>query len=411
MEAQESGAPMKRRSRKKLRIALIAVGVAVLAVAARVLIPMLVNSANRSKAEECFAAGRYAEAAAYYQKLGDEGHAQWAECIHRLSVEACKNGAQDEAITYAEQLCEDSGDNWKAAALGHAGDAAAQGAYPLVCHYAMRLFRHAEYTDALKLFRLCGGEQNADANAAVLDALLNERDCILAATLAKEAVDNGKTEISADDWKAIVTGFLPEASDDLNEILTTDAVEVVFREGMPPSEREQLLKNSVPTGDLIEGFTGRESGYFVIESADALRGGLYGRIGTQPNGKVLIVVKRSSTENACAVSRRLMKALPLSLYPQALDEVEYLVLLSYGKTLRGNYTGKGMVSAYQEYASVTVTRIGDGSVVYSSPRIDGKEPPKSIDYTTRPSWVSGGAPDMGEELCRALLALLPDALS
>ena len=48
-------------------------------------------------------------------------------------------------------------------------------------------------------------------------------------------------------------------------------------------------------------------------------------------------------------------------------------------------------------------RTSDGYTLYDSSTVYGPEAPQSFTFSgTPPKWHSNGAPDMGEELCKAL---------
>lgn len=142
---------------------------------------------------------------------------------------------------------------------------------------------------------------------------------------------------------------------------------------------------------------------------------LYDQCGADPNGKILIVTQRhaySSQKTSQAVSLDLMRLLPTENYPSRSDEVEYIDFVDYGYRKDGHYPSgiptKRGTDGLQEYAEVKVLRVSDQKQLYKSRIIYGDPSPDSI-WASRndmPTWASGGAPDMGDEIYSAVFWVL-----
>lgn len=129
------------------------------------------------------------------------------------------------------------------------------------------------------------------------------------------------------------------------------------------------------------------------------------------NGKVLIIKGMRSfnqDSQAWAADFGLMQLLPVHWLPRDLSEVEYLVTVTYNYRDTGeryqNSSGQVVdTKALRESAQVHVYSMKTGSVLFTSKNVQGPGTPESYSYSTKPpAWISGGRPDIGSELFRAL---------
>ena len=146
-----------------------------------------------------------------------------------------------------------------------------------------------------------------------------------------------------------------------------------------------------------------ESRYYIPDLKN-----FYTQCGKDPQGKILIIVERHDypEHNASyAVLFDFENALPAKYYPSSLDEVEYIVLVSFDYQKTGNYMNSTV--ALREFAEVRVIRLPYQNQMYRSQRINGDSAPYSFMYSGNPpAWKSGDAPDMGSEIEAALSVIM-----
>ena len=135
---------------------------------------------------------------------------------------------------------------------------------------------------------------------------------------------------------------------------------------------------------------------------------LYKNCGTNPAGKILIVVQTHDfpDKNATAmISFGAMELLPAEYHPASLAEVEHVVLIDYNYSRSGSYT-KG-TKAVRENAKITVYHMPDQKAVSSSNTLQGGYAPGSFYYYgSPPEWKSGGAPNVSAKLVEMLKKIM-----
>lgn len=379
--------------------------------------------------DEAFAAKEYVQAAAYYEKAGEKGSSLLANAYYEEGLRLIKVEQPEKAIEYLSKIGDESRAQqqiglaqfmiaqnlFQAEKFDQAIEAAQaienaslvdvptflQAAY---YQYAKQQFAQDDLKKALEHFEKCPDNENAQTNAAILGSLVKENNTLAAARLAVTACEAGQTDVSLAAWRDTISKRLElYSTDDLNRDLRLEATKIVLAEALPFEQREELLKNSVPSGEFLGKFSQSDETYFVIESMDALYRGDYGELGTEPAGKCLIVIDRGYyTTRSYAVAMCLMRCLPPELIPGSLAEVEYVVLIQYDHTLAGRYRN-GLTSAYREKGMVEMYQLPKKAKTYTSPTVQGDPPPQTISYYGLPPVSkTGGAPNMGEALFTAL---------
>ena len=123
---------------------------------------------------------------------------------------------------------------------------------------------------------------------------------------------------------------------------------------------------------------------------------LFNQCGAAANGKLLIYTYTNDTvfkDYRLAFSA--MAALPDELRPASLDEVEYVLYISYGYSNDGKYTGG--TQGIREHADMTLYSVPGKKTVKSYSRILGDPSPNSFTYYgSAPAYKSGGSPDISK---------------
>lgn len=426
--------------------------------------------------EEAFSEKRYIDAAGYFKKAGDLGNERWEDVQLVLGNEAYTSKDYVLAIDYYEKAGSKGKESWSDAVfeeglrlisvndpenaielfnkikdqkrakqqIGIAAMMSAQHLYDTnqfkeaiqkvetiedttLIHtedflndayyqYAIQQFRWGNYSGAFQSFKKTSHECAA-VNEEILEMILQQKDYYSAAQKAIESVAESKTEIEIDSWRRAIIDRLGSYSVvDLNMNLRNDATRALFRDEIDDlSTLKESFEKNVPSDEFVGSFETSNNDYFIIQSMDALYNGEYGTIGSNPNGKALIVVCRSigsrdSSDDAqpYAVALKLMKSLPSRLYPASLEEVEYLIMISYGYVQQGVYGfGFPNILALQETGRIETFRLPRKNRIYNSPTVYGSQPPESVSYNmfAPPDYKSGGAPNMGEVLYNAVLKI------
>ena len=213
--------------------------------------------------------------------------------------------------------------------------------------------------------------------------------------------------MSRKEWAEAFESFIGAPSTtDISKALAGEAAKalVAGNSVFGSSTVRDSFRNVAPKGSMIGSFKSSTVDEFVISDLKTL----YDQCGKKPTGKILIVAQRhtySDRETTQAILMNLMRLLPGEYYPASLDEVEFIVLVDYDYLKEGNYMF--VTVALQEYAEVTVIRATDMQELYSSQRIDGNSAPSSFSYSgTPPTWKSGNAPNMGEEIHSAISSII-----
>ena len=388
--------------------------------------------------EEAFSEKEYQKAAAYFEKAGEKGEKQWADAVYAEGMRLLAEGDAEGAIAYLQQIGdrEDAKRQIGAAQMMLAQTLYERGDYERAIseveaiedrslietaaflndayyRYGMQLFGQGQFEKALDAFRKCSDHAFAEANAEILEQILVHNDLYEATRLVLAYTDAAKTEIPLETWKSVIIPRLDAFSAvELNGNLKTGCIKALLNQTSELSR--ELLEQSVPQGEFVGSFEATTEDYFVLKSLDGLYDGAYGSLGTQPAGKALIVVCKAigswelqDKARPYSVALGLMNCLPVDLIPASLEEVEYIVLLTYGQTAEGYYDWAYGIRALREDGKVEVLHLPDGEKVFQSETVSGEKPPASISYNMfdAPKYRSGGAPNMGEELFNALSAI------
>ncbi|MBQ7715182.1 MAG: hypothetical protein IJT70_04850 [Clostridia bacterium] len=91
-----------------------------------------------------------------------------------------------------------------------------------------------------------------------------------------------------------------------------------------------------------------------------------------------------------------VKDIPLSMMPESLEDVEYLVVYDEGGDFYADYsTDDGIkVEVYQRTIRVTVRQFPSGKIIYDSGTLKGPKPPDSFTVSTGTKFAYGEDPDL-----------------
>lgn len=184
------------------------------------------------------------------------------------------------------------------------------------------------------------------------------------------------TQFQAGDYK--------EAAENLMELLPNDEVALVILNSIDIPENStdfnQLLRysntmrkfssQSIPN-DIKDVLTGTEEIKIEIIEDDFSTGltedhkkQLKNKVGTRPDGKILILHNRNDWENHVDIYHRLMNSLPEEYYPESLESVEFIIELKRDQESVGKYTDGS--AAILPYGTVTVYQAPNWTKVYSA---------------------------------------------
>lgn len=132
---------------------------------------------------------------------------------------------------------------------------------------------------------------------------------------------------------------------------------------------------------------------------------LYSMCGTNGCGKILLVQEYHNYPNHETVYEIpiwSMKYIPLEYYPMSVDEVDYVVVLSYDfKEYDDGFYLSGTVPL-QEYATIYIYSVRDSAKIWTSSVIEGPLP-ESFSYSNEaPEYHSGGSPDVETAFIEAM---------
>ena len=267
-------------------------------------------------------------------------------------------------------------------------------------------FRSGDYQGAYQAYSTCRNDSVAKNNAAILGMLLEKKAYAEAADLADSCIENGTTDLSRAQWTSVFTLLIAQTpEDDIETILSgKNAIRTVSQAGnVDYDAAKQGLASKVPSGKMVDGIVVSKEGGKISSMEE-----LYKKCAGDPDGKVLIVAEYrmfSSNNLDRKVLWDLMGELPDAYYPKSLDEVEYVILLSYDYEVEGYYFG-GLTScsALRENGKVSVISLPGRKTIYDSPVKEGWNPPESFvtSSTSSQSWNSGGAPGLQNYLLAGL---------
>jgi hypothetical protein len=209
--------------------------------------------------------------------------------------------------------------------------------------------------------------------------------------------------VKASDWKKILRNtILEDQQTSVEEFMSAQyVVNVIDRKTTyEPSKFKEILDT---TGSAMKKLPENDQ-----EAPIANPQTIYNTYGKNPNGKIMIVKEchKYSTGTALpsyAVSFELMQHLPLEYSPRSIDEVAYVILVSYDyrKDPAGDYFGS--TRAIQETAKITVYSLEKGKEIYKSSNIYGANAPTIFYYSGNPpEYKSGGRPQVGDAFIKAL---------
>ena len=137
-------------------------------------------------------------------------------------------------------------------------------------------------------------------------------------------------------------------------------------------------------------------------------------VGSNPNGKILILREywgerdgapagTSQKQKRLAVCGDLMNCMPEKYYPTNLDEVAYVILISYDYKVTGTYLGNmgRVISGYQENGFVTVYSMPGMNAIYNSGTQKGEKLGNRVTMSNN-RVLSGGRPMLGSYVVTAL---------
>ena len=121
-------------------------------------------------------------------------------------------------------------------------------------------------------------------------------------------------------------------------------------------------------------------------------------------GKILIVLQShdySTKATKQVVSLAAMDLLPAEYRPASLSEVEYVAFINYDYTRDGTYTGG--TAGVKENAKITIYKMPAKKSAATSGTLHGPGSPYTMYYNgKRPTWYSGGAPNVSSKLVELL---------
>ena len=387
--------------------------------------------------DDAYAAGDYAAAMEYYRKAGDAAKEKLADAIYAEGVKLISENKPEDALKCLNEIKEEERAKQQigVAEMMLVRELYDKGLYSdaiekvtsiedttlldvdsflsdVYYQYGMQLFKKSKYAEAMEAFQKTD-HPSAAANVEIIELFLNG-DYYQAATAAIRYTEENQTEINFSAWKSMIrTKTNMYSQTDLDQNIRYGCVEVLLADRNNEDARKLYFTRNVPSGEFIGSFEKTDSDYFIIQSLDELYNNAYGTIGAKPDGKVLIVICRAigpwedkDTARPYAISFKLMQYLPKELYPTSLEDVEYIVLMTYDKTKTGYYD-YNKLDAYKEFAKVEVFKLPGRGKIHSSSTVYGDNPPTWISYSMSnpPKYKSGGAPDMSDALYKAIQKL------
>lgn len=112
---------------------------------------------------------------------------------------------------------------------------------------------------------------------------------------------------------------------------------------------------------------------------NAPEGEFTSQFGKAANGKALVYIAPRYGKDEEQLKLGLTAALPEELLPSSLEEVEYVVVLSYTTKVVGTYSNNG--AAEKVLLEVSVVHYPEGEVLKTYPTIEGEDPPSTISIT------------------------------
>lgn len=393
---------------------------------------MLRTEALRLAGEECFENEDYAAAAEYFSQMGSAGEARWSDAIYEQAMLLIRDQKYQDAITVLEKIAsEDRAAEQKGLAQlkiaeelyrsGKTDEAIAQAksientTYADVIAFLNNVYlneakiyiNRKEYDKAIEEYKKCQGNAEAEFYLSVFDDLYGE-DPYSAATAIIEQQDKKISSYSKSDWLLIfrrIIQTLPTKKNLEARLNQKAAIRLLenpidfFSESY--SQEFDTIFNDI---DMIDCTAIPQDENITVRSLEEL----YKNCGTNPAGKILIVVQTHDfpDKNATAmISFGAMELLPAEYHPASLAEVEHVVLIDYNYSRSGSYT-KG-TKAVRENAKITIYHMPDLKAIASSNTLQGGYAPGSFYYYgSPPAWKSGGAPNVSAKLVEMLKKIM-----
>lgn len=275
---------------------------------------------------------------------------------------------------------------------------------------------HYQYESALRAYSKCRNDTDAKSKAEVIQKI-KEKDYYGAASIADASFDYN--DVSREQWISVLNHYFYESevsgTVDINQALNYVYARSIFsrdsvsRNSLTADSFTNALMNEnlgVPIEFTMIGRPERNSiEWYVVDELDSI----YQQCGENSEGKILILVESYSfadysadKEVRHAVSLDLMEQLPESYIPLSLDEVEYVVMVTYDYEKEGFYSGGG--DALRENAIVKIYQFPGPKWKYESEEIEGESPPYKV--SSKSEWYTGGAPNVGGEVYNAILSII-----
>lgn len=209
-----------------------------------------------------------------------------------------------------------------------------------------------------------------------------------------------ENKLGANHWKEILLRYILELPmDDIQNRMS----KLYLNESMYSDEYdEKAFDNELNWGVSEIQTLPERSGEVEIPSLQHI----YDTYGKKSAGKILIVkqcMDYPGKKQSTVISFDLMQHLPAKYLPMSIDEVSYVIVVSYG--YKDDPTGdyRGSTDALVETGTVTVYSMEDDQKIYSSKVVNGDSPPMFFSYQgSPPAYKSGGKPDIYGEFLKAL---------
>lgn len=161
------------------------------------------------------------------------------------------------------------------------------------------------------------------------------------------------------------------------------AVVDYFNAGKDTKDQLQLMRTYHEL--LYSHFTDTQSALGHVGDQQYMRlnapeGEFISQCGKAADGKALVYIAPRYEKDEEQLKLGLTAALPEALLPSSLEEVEYVVVLSYTTKVVGTYSNNG--EARKVFLEVSVVHYPEGKVLKTYPVIEGGDPPTSISVTS-----------------------------
>lgn len=388
--------------------------------------------ALRLAGEECFENENYVAAADYFSQMGSEGETRWSDAIYEQALLLIREEKYEEAITVLENIASEvraaeqkgvaqleiakelyrSDKTDEAIALAKSIENTTHADVTaflnnIYLNEANILVSRKEYQKAIDTYKKCQGNAEADFYLSVFDDLYNGNP-YRAASAIMEQQNKEISNRPVSDWLTIFRNIIHNLpnKEDLEACLNQKAA-IRLLEKPNDFFAESFYQKFDIIFDGINMIDCKEISGDENISVNSLED-LYARCGSNPAGKILIVVQTHDFPDKNAsqmISFGAMDLLPAEYHPSSLSEVEYLVLIDYNYNRTGSYT-KGTKAA-RETAKITIYHMPDKKSVAASNTLYGGNAPNSFYYYgSPPAWKSGGAPNISEKLVELLKKIM-----